>query len=237
MQEPRPGQRQCGCAYKPLPGSAPSSRRTGQHQSSTAKKGGATAAARRLRASRAGRLSTANYRPLPPTTFTATGVQTEFCEADNGHWSHPHRVRFGDILGLHSDSGQLSALHPTTKQAPRWEMAAILGARGEGGNAVEGGKFEVNPVCECSKQRAFSGAVRQVSIGWFAFVPASTISIVVRPKYVTLQCDARCRSLVIEASWESNQEMRSSMRLTRCRLAACPQRLGTCCNESYGALP
>lgn len=231
MQEPRPGQLQC--AYKPLPGGVPSSRCTGQHQSSTAKKGGATAAARRLRASRSGRLSTANYRPLPPTTFATTGVQAEFCGTDNGHLqSH---VRFGDILGLHSDSGQLSALHPITKQAPRWEMAVIVGAPGEGGNVVEGGKFEVNPVCEFSKQRAFSGAVRQVRFGWFALC-LPQLSPFSFDQNMSLQCDAHCRSLVTEASWESNQAMRFLMQLTRCRLVAFPQRLGICCNESYGAL-
>ena len=115
-----------------------------------------------------GETKTVNYRPLPPTTFVATGAQTDFCDTGNAQWRPQlRRVRFGDILGLHSDSGQLSALHPT-KQAPRWEMAALLGARGEGDNGAEGGKFEIHPACECSKQRAFSGAVRQVSIRWFA---------------------------------------------------------------------
>eukprot|EP01043_Picozoa_sp_COSAG02_P005788 COSAG02_NODE_159_length_32891_cov_17.822518_9_plen_288_part_00 len=165
--------------YLPVPAGAPRSERsppTTQNQS------GGTAAARRLRASRAGRISTANYRPLPPTgPSTTASVQHSTCFAafqscgTNGSGqSQPHRVRFGDILGLHCHDGQLATLDPTKKvqpaatttwARPQWEIVMRSRAVNGDGNGAEGGEFEVHPSWEWSKQRAFSGAARQVSVG------------------------------------------------------------------------
>lgn len=169
LQQP-PSQQQLTPGYVPLPSGPPATARRSADGHPAANKGGATAAARRLRASRAGRISTANYRPLPAST--ATGVQTEYLSTrlgsdqnNGGRLPQLQQVRFGDVLGLHWNDRQLIATIPAKKPqsrtcntCPRWEMVSAYATDG-----VECGKFEVHPSWEWSKQRTFSGAVRQVS--------------------------------------------------------------------------
>jgi hypothetical protein len=187
--EPEPGclqsprrihvHQQFASTYLPLPAAAPRSKHS---QPISSNQSGSTAAARRLRASRAGRISTANYRPLPPTApSTTTEVQNRhraaafrpYCDNEQGQ-PQPHRVRFGDILGFHCNGGQLAALDPTqqaqpaatsTWACPQWEIAMRSDVTNGDGDGPEGGEFEVHPSWEWSKQRAFSGAARQVSVG------------------------------------------------------------------------
>ena len=159
----------------PLPALAPIGTRS-VRTAPAASKQGSTAAARRLRASRSGRISTANYRPLPPVAAsTATDVHRGCYVAgfrpdryEGQRQPQPHQVRFGDILGFHCSAGQLTALDPTERDQPAasatWAFPQWAMTPHEGSNAVDGGQFEVHPSGEWSKQRAFSGAVRQVSV-------------------------------------------------------------------------
>eukprot|EP01046_Picozoa_sp_COSAG06_P021566 COSAG06_NODE_1627_length_8882_cov_9.423659_8_plen_327_part_00 len=196
---------QCG-SYKPLPGGPPpdgARAAAWRRPAATARTGGDTAAARRLRASRAGRISTANYRPLPPMSpagADAAALSLGLGAAEHGRSERhavPQRVRFGDVLGLHCSGGQLTALDPVAaaatkqqrspqqpaakpkSQVCRWEIwpvddasnagttqaaaaAAAAAAAVAAAAAAAGAEFEVHPSWEWSKQRTFSGAVRQV---------------------------------------------------------------------------
>ena len=159
--------------YRPLPGAAPdggagagASRRSPVE----AQKGGKIAAHRRLRASRAGRISTVNYRPLPPCPIAGRTVDA----ADGRDRPRgPHRVRFGDVLSLHCSVGQLTVLDAAAAaaapeqqraggpSAARWKFSPEA-EQGNAAAAGAGGEFEVCTACEWAKQRKFSGAVRAI---------------------------------------------------------------------------
>ena len=145
-QQPPP-ERRSGAGYRPLAGHAPVRRAAADALRQHTSQGGATRALRRLKASRAGRLSTVGYRPLPPTGTLSAGAPAGERVA---------RLRLGDTISLRCPAGELRAALPDGRGCC-WTLAD-----GSSTDDSCSGEFELHAACSYSKQRGFSGLVRQL---------------------------------------------------------------------------